>query len=68
MCYTDCGFQGSSKFLCHVIDRKDGKIKLAELPYTIGTTIAGYQSDEDYKFDGFPMPYDIKVNAVGAGT
>jgi len=68
ICYTDCGFQGSSKFMCNVLDRKDNKIKLAEIPYTIGTTIAGYEADPDYQFQGFPMPYDIKVNAKGAGT
>lgn len=68
ICYTDCGYEGTSKFLTYVLDRKDNKIKLAKLPYTVGTAIMGYEKDEEYKFEGFPMPYDIKVNAVGAGT
>lgn len=68
ICYTDCGYEGNAKFLTYVLDRKDNKIKLAKLPYGIGTTIAGYEHDEEYKFEGFPMPYDIKVTAVGAGT
>lgn len=68
ICYTDCGYEGTPKFLTYVLDRKDGKIKLAKLPYKIGTTIATYQEDDDYAFDGFPMDYDIKVHAKNAGT
>lgn len=68
MCYTDCGFQGASKFMAYILDRKDNKIKIARLPYTVGTAIMGFEKDEEYKFEGFPMPYDIKVSAVGAGT
>lgn len=68
ICYTDCGYEGTAKFLTFVLDRKDEKIKLAKLPYTVGDAIMGYENDEEYNFDGFPMPYDIKVNAKGAGT
>ena len=68
ICYTDCGYEGSTKFLTYILDRSDGKIKLAKLPYKIGNAIASYESDEDYAFEGFPMDYDIKVNAKGAGT
>lgn len=68
ICYTDCGYEGNAKFLTFVLDRKDNKIKLAKLPYGIGTMIAEYEKDEDYSFEGFPMPYNIKVKAVGAGT
>jgi len=68
ICYTDCGYEGSPKLMCYVLDRKDGKVKIAKLPYTVGTTIVSFESNEDYAFEGFPMPYDIRVNAVGAGT
>lgn len=68
VCYTDCGYQGTAKFLTYVLDRKDGKVKLAKLPYTVGDTIGSYQTNEDYAFEGFPMPYDITVNAKNAGT
>lgn len=68
ICYTDCGYEGSPKAMTYVLDRKDGKIKLAKLPYTIATTIANYESDEDYAFTGFPMDYDVKVTAKNAGT
>jgi hypothetical protein len=68
ICYTGCNYEGTSKFMTYVLDRKDNKIKIAKLPYNIGKTIAGYQLDEDYSFEGFPMPYDIKVSAKNAGT
>jgi len=68
ICYTDCGYEGSPRLITYVLDRADGKIKLAKLPYKIGTTIASYEADEDYAFSGFPMDYDIKVNAKNAGT
>ena len=68
ICYTDCGYTGSPKYLTQILDRADGKIKLMKIPYSIYTTIAEYQTDEDYAFEDFPIPYDIKVKAVGAGT
>jgi len=68
ICYTDCGYTGTPKYLTYLLDRKDGKIKLFKLPFTIFNTISDYETDEDYKFEGFPMPYDVKVGAVGAGT
>jgi len=43
-------------------------VKVADLPYKIGTTIAELEHDEDYAFTSFPMPYNIKVKAKGAGT
>jgi len=74
-CYTDCGYEGSAKFMCYVavtekdLDGNDTEvIKQATLPYKIGTTIAEYQSDEDYAFESFPMPFNVKVKAKGAGT
>ncbi len=68
ICYTDCGYEGSAKFLMYVLDRKDNKIKLWKAPYTVGTSIAGYETDEEYRFDSYPMPYDVKLNAKNAGT
>jgi hypothetical protein len=68
ICYTDCGYQGTPRFMTRILDRKDGKIKMARLPYIIGTTIAQYQQDPDYAFEVFPMPYDIKIHAKDAGT
>lgn len=68
ICYHNCGYHGNAKYLTHVLDRADGKVKLYKIPYGIFQTIAGFEKDEDYGFDGFPMPYDIKINAINAGT
>lgn len=58
----------SVKFLMWVIDRKDGKVKLAFMPYTIVKLLAALQGNPDYSFDELPMPYDVTVNAQKAGT
>lgn len=68
ICYTDCGYQGNAKYLAHILDRNDGKVKLAKIPYGIMENIGAMETDEDYNFSGFPMPYDVSINAVGAGT
>jgi len=74
ICYTECGYEGAAKFMCYVaVTEKDIEnnevevIKQATLPYKIGTTIAEYEDDEDYAFDGFPMPFRMKVKAKNAG-
>lgn len=53
----------SVKFMAYALIRKeDGdQFKLAELPWSVVSRIADFQEDEDYAFDGYPMPYDIKV-------
>lgn len=68
ICYTGCGFKGSPKFLAYVLDRADGEVKLYKLPYGMFESITVFKDDEDTKFDDFPMPYDLKIHAIGAGT
>ena len=52
----------SVKFITYVVDRSDGnKIKLGELPYSVLSIVADLEENEDWKFDGYPMPYDITV-------
>ena len=58
----------SIKFLCWVIDRKDETLKIAELPYTIVQAVQAYQESPEWTWEGFPMPYDITINAKNAGT
>ena len=53
--------QPTLKFVGYLIDRTDGKIKLAELTYSVMKALTALQKDEDYTFADFPMPYDIKV-------
>lgn len=68
ICYTDCGYQGSPKLLTWILDRADGKIKLAKIPFSKGEELLNLENDADYGFTGFPMPYDITISAENAGT
>lgn len=60
--------QPSVKFVMWVIDRADGLVKLAFMPYTIMKALRDLQNNPDYEFDTLPMPYDITVHATKAGT
>jgi len=51
----------SIKLATYVIDRSDGKVKLAELPLSVGYYLQGLQEDSDFAFTEFPMPYDVKI-------
>ena len=56
------GIQNPSiKLVTYVIDRNDGSIKLAELPYSLSFAMQDLQQDSDFVFEDFPMPYDVKV-------
>ncbi len=63
-------FKGQKRFqwLCYVLDRRDGKIKPYFMPHTIYKAIEKLQLDTEYAFDEVPMPYDVTINAKGAGT
>lgn len=56
------------KWLCYVVDRVDGKVKPFFMPHTIYKQIESLQVSEDYAFADVPMPYDLTINAKGAGT
>lgn len=56
------------KWLLYVLDRRDGKLKPFFMAHSIFTQIEAFQNNPDYAFDEVPMPYDITVNAKGAGT
>lgn len=71
MCLPHSGeYQGRKtfKWLCYVVDRVDGKIKPFFMPHLIFKQIEGLQGSEDYAFNTIPMPYDLTINAKGAGT
>ena len=53
--------KASIKLATYVIDRKDGKIKMAELPLSVSYSINDLQEDSDFAFSEFPMPYDVKI-------
>jgi hypothetical protein len=63
-------YQGKKqfKFLCQVIDLKDGKVKPYFMPVSVFKAIENLQMSDEYSFSEVPMPYDINIRAVGAGT
>lgn len=67
ICYHECGFEGSAKYLAHVLDYKDNQVKLMKIPYSTMESIVGFMTNEEYAFSAFPMPYDITIQAKNAG-
>lgn len=72
---TDClphegTYQGKKNFkwLCYVLDRRDGKVKPFFMAHSIYKQVAALQMSDDYAFADVPMPYDLTINAKGAGT
>lgn len=50
---------------------KDGsqdELKIVQLSKKVLGQLTALKAQPDYEFDGFPMPYDITINAKGAGT
>jgi len=56
------------KWLCYVLDRRDGKIKPYFMQNSVYKQIEALQTNEDYAFVSVPMPYDVTVIAKNAGT
>lgn len=51
----------SLKLVSYIVDRKDGKVKLAELPLSVRYGLQALQDTEGFGFVDFPIPYDIQV-------
>ena len=56
------------KFLCWVLDLKDNKLKLAKFAYKVMQQLQAYQTNPEWQFNEMPMPYNVNINAKGAGT
>jgi hypothetical protein len=56
------------KWLCYVIDRRDGEIKAFFMPHKVYKAIDALQLNPDYAFSDIPMPYDVTIHAKKAGT
>ena len=52
------------QFLGYVIDRKDNKIKLYRMSWSVYNALNELSINADYAFDGIP-PYDITINRKG---
>jgi hypothetical protein len=48
--------------------RSTGELKIVQFGKTILAPIVALRANDEYKFKDFPMPYDIDVQAKGAGT
>lgn len=45
-----------------------GELKIVQLGKTILGQLVALKNSADYGFDDYPMPYDLTINAKGAGT
>lgn len=64
--YCNEGLKPSTKFLCHIIDRTDGKFKLVEFGVMIMKQLKALSKDPQYTFSITPS-YDINVKKAGSG-
>lgn len=55
------------KWLCQVLDRRDGKVKPYFMPHKVYGQIRDLQLDEEYRFSSIPMPYDLNLKVQNAG-
>ena len=55
------------KWLCLVIDRRDGQVKPDGMPHRVYKEIEKLQNSEDYAFTSVPMPYDLDIQVENAG-
>lgn len=62
------GDQVTFKGWAWAIIRETGELKIVQLSKTLLLQVYSLKKDSDYQFDGYPMPYDITINATGAGT
>lgn len=52
----------SIKLMTYVILRDDNNsVKLAELPLSISYSLDNLQNDEDFKYNDYPLPFDVKI-------
>lgn len=66
--HTEENERPNVKFVMWVLDRSDGKVKLAYMPYTIMKYLRDFQNNPEYEFFDLPMPYDVIIKATKAGT
>lgn len=53
-------------FLCRVLDRADGTLKLWEMGWSIYQQYLALSKDQDYHFEDYPN-YDIKISKIKTG-
>lgn len=56
------------QWMLYLWNYKAENVQQARMPYTVMQSLAKLQNHPEYKFDDLPMPYDITIVAVNAGT
>lgn len=51
----------SIKYTCYILNKKEDEVQMADLPYSVIKQVGEYQTNEDYAFTAFPMPYDVTI-------
>jgi hypothetical protein len=49
------------------IIRGSEELKIVKFPYSIIKKVQELMVNDEYQFDGFPMPYDLTIKATGEG-
>jgi hypothetical protein len=55
------------KWLCYVLDRRDGGVKTFFMAHKIYKQIESLQLNPEYAFADVPMPYDLTISVKNAG-
>lgn len=58
----------SIKWEMWAINRANGKLVILDLTNKLVKKLRNFMDSDEYKFVGFPMPYDITVSVTNAGT
>ncbi len=68
--YEGSGYNdiAASKYSCYAIDLNDGKVKMLDFSNTIAKQLVTLSEGHYTKFDSYPIPYIINIQAKGAGT
>ena len=53
--------QPSMKFLAYVLAEENERVQIARITYGVVKEIVRLKSDNEWSFDNFPMPYDLKI-------
>jgi len=61
------GAEPETKFLYRIIDRADGKLKVAEVGWSIVGAIKDFRDSNEYGFDTDCPPWDVIVTRTGQG-
>lgn len=56
------------KWLCQILDKASGLVLPYFMPSSVYDQIEALQTNPEYAFEEVPMPYEVTLNAKGAGS